>query len=221
MKNSVKALGASGLLVGGLALGSVLSPIGLASAQDDDPGVEAPATDPAGDLAEHGHFGRGGPGHFGATMLERLVEDGVIDQATADDISAWVDAARTERQAEREAQRAERLEMVAGYIGISADDLQAALQDGQSLAEIATANGKDVDQLIDELVTEAQAEIQERAAANDIPQERVDEMLANVEARVTARVNGERPEGPRGGPGHHGPHGDRPGGPAGPEDTDA
>ncbi|MCP5026982.1 MAG: hypothetical protein GY929_11930 [Actinomycetia bacterium] len=195
MKNSVKALGVSGLLVGGLALGSVLSPISLASAQDDtSPGIEAPA----GEAGEQARNGRGGPARFGGEILDRMVEDGVIDQATADDITEWIEAEKAEHQAEREAQRAERLDTVAGYIGISADTLQTAFEDGQTLADIAEANGKDVDELINELVVDAKAEIEERATENDIPEERVEEMLEDVEERVEARVNGERPEGRRG-----------------------
>ncbi len=202
MKNSVKALGVSGLLVGGLALGSVLSPISLASAQDESPGVEAPA-----DAAGHpGGHGRGGPARFGGEMLDRMVEDGVIDQATADDITVWFEAEKAEHQVEREAKRTEHRETVAGYIGISADDLEAALQDGQSLAEIAEANGKNVDELIDQLTAEAEADLLERAEEHDIPEERVDEMLEQLEDRVEARVNGERPEGRRG-PGGHGHRG--------------
>ncbi|MCP3913304.1 MAG: hypothetical protein GY713_20440 [Actinomycetia bacterium] len=215
MKKSVKAIGVSGLLVGGLALGSVLSPISFASAQDDtDPSIEAPA----GESAEQGRSGPHHQGRLGTEVLDRMVEDGVIDQATADDIAEWLEADKAERQAEHEARRTEHLETVAGYIGISTDDLQAALEEGQSLAEIAEANAKDVDELVDELVADATADIQERATEHDIPEEQVEQMLENVEERVEARVNGEG--GPRGPHGPRGPRGPR-GGPGGVPDTEA
>jgi len=59
-------------------------------------------------------------------------------------------------------------------IGVTADDLKAALQSGQSIADVATANGVDPQTVIDALVTEA---------------------TSNMTQRITDMVNGVRPAG--------------------------
>lgn len=57
------------------------------------------------------------------------------------------------------------LETVAEVIGISVDELRAALADGQSIAEVAEANGVDRQAVIDALVAEAMARLDEVEAA--------------------------------------------------------
>ena len=64
------------------------------------------------------------------------------------------------------------LETAASVIGVTADDLKAALQSGQSIADVATANGVDPQTVIDALVAEATDKVTER---------------------ITAMVNGVRP----------------------------
>jgi len=109
---------------------------------------------------------------------------------------------REERQAAREARKAERIEMLTNLLGVSADELAEARQSGQSLADVAAAQGVDVQVVIDALVADKTARIEARIAEgnlSDAAAERAAEKLANVEERVTARVNGERgPRGPRG-----------------------
>ena len=116
-----------------------------------------------------------------------------------------------ERRAERQANRQERLATLASSLGTSADELKAALKDGQSIADIAAANGADLQAIIDSMVEQANARIDEAVANGRIDEAKAAEMKANVEERITARVNGERPErgdGER--PGRfRGPRGDR------------
>lgn len=57
-------------------------------------------------------------------------------------------------------------------IGVTADDLKTALQSGQSIADVATANGVDPQDVIDALVAEA---------------------TSNMTQRITDMVNGVRP----------------------------
>lgn len=59
----------------------------------------------------------------------------------------------------------DRLETVAEAIGISVEDLRAALADGSSIADIATANGVDPDDVVEALVAEATARLEEIEAA--------------------------------------------------------
>ena len=57
------------------------------------------------------------------------------------------------------------LETVAEVIGVSVDELRAALVDGRSIAEVAEANGVDRQAVVDALVEEATARLDELEAA--------------------------------------------------------
>jgi len=85
--------------------------------------------------------------------------------------------------------RGERLANLAEIIGIDQDALRTALEDGQTVAEVAEANGVDPDALVDQLVADATARLEER--------------LAELPTRIEDMVNGEldfEGHGPRGGP---------------------
>lgn len=69
------------------------------------------------------------------------------------------------------------LEAAATALGMTAEELQAQLEAGQTIAEVAAAEGVDVDTVIDAMVAEATEDIRER---------------------ITAVVNGEAPAGGRG-----------------------
>ena len=110
----------------------------------------------------------------------------------------------TTRQEAREARRAQKVETLTSALGISAEELQAAKEAGQSVADIAAAQGVDLQDVIDALVANAEARIDAKLAAGDIDAERAQEKLDSIEERITARVNGEGGErgfgrgGPRG-----------------------
>lgn len=80
------------------------------------------------------------------------------------------------REGRRGPGRGEFLETAASVIGVTADDLKAALKSGQSIADVATANGVDPQAVIDALVAEATDKVTER---------------------ITAKVNGVKPAGPK------------------------
>lgn len=122
--------------------------------------------------------------------LDQLVADGTLTQAQADEIEARF-GERAERRAER---RAETVAVITDVLGISADELQAAHQDGQTLADIAEANGVSSDALINTLVIEANARLDARLADGSIDADKAEEVRAGLVDRITARVNGERPE---------------------------
>lgn len=81
--------------------------------------------------------------------------------------------------------RADRLATAAEAIGISTDDLRAALKGGQSIAEVAEANGVEAQTVIDALVAEATT--------------RLEGLLAELPDRVAEAVNRKGP------PDHEGP----------------
>lgn len=84
-------------------------------------------------------------------------------------------------------QRGERLAAAADALGITEEELVAALEEGRSIADVAEAQGVDVQVVVDALVAEATAHLAEIEAA--LPE------------RMAELVNREGL--PRGGPGRH------------------
>lgn len=99
-----------------------------------------------------------------------------------------------ERGEHRGEHRGAAIEIILETLGITADELRDARQDGTSLAELAEAQGVEVATLVDALVSAAEERIAEHVADGDLSQEEADERLAEVEERITDRVNGEAPE---------------------------
>jgi cell division FtsZ-interacting protein ZapD len=80
---------------------------------------------------------------------------------------------------------------LAEVIGISTDDLRAALRDGQTLAEVAEANDVDPQQLVDLLVANGTERLDAAVAAGRIDQATADERKASLADRAADLVNGE------------------------------
>jgi hypothetical protein len=91
--------------------------------------------------------------------------------------------------------RGRHLEAAAQAIGIEVEALREALEGGQTIAQVAEANGVAVQTVIDALVADASAHLDEAVADGRLTQEEADAKKAELVERVTARVNGERPEG--------------------------
>ena len=101
--------------------------------------------------------------------------------------------------------RDEDLQVAAGAIGISAGDLQTALQNGQTIAAVAKAHSVDVNKVISALVASEDKEIDSALSSGSITSAQATQLKAGVQQRVTDMVNGTAPAGGPGGPG--GPHG--------------
>ena len=137
--------------------------------------------------------------------------------STQEEIQAIREAERAERQAERETRQVERQETLSGVVGVPFEDIQAALEEGETtLAEYAAANGNQLslEQLVDGLVAPAEADLAEKVADGTLTQDEADERLADITERITERVQsvpGDGPHGERGdrggrrGPGRGGP----------------
>jgi hypothetical protein len=98
--------------------------------------------------------------------------------------------------------RGDRAQATADLLAIDVEDLQAAFQQGQTLAEIAEANDVDVQTIIDAKVAEVTERLNAAVEAVRLTAAEADEKLADLEAQVTTRVNeggpvrgadGERP----------------------------
>ena len=88
---------------------------------------------------------------------------------------------------------------------MTTDELHTALDGGQTLAQVASDKGVNVQIVVDALVASATNHINEEVTSGEITQAEADQKLADLSQRVTDRVNNPRPEGgPRGG---HGPKG--------------
>jgi hypothetical protein len=94
--------------------------------------------------------------------------------------------------------RGRHLEAAAAAIGIEEDALREALQNDQTIAQVAQANNVDPQTVIDALVADVSARIDEKVAEGDLTQEEADERKAELPERMTALVNGEKPERPEG-----------------------
>ena len=129
-------------------------------------------------------------GDWVSETLDVLVADGTISQAQADAVDQALDAARPElKRGPRGPGRFGGhfgprigLDAAATAIGIDEDELRAALRDGQTIAEVAEANGVDVQVVIDAMVAAAQERIDEAIAD-------ADGRSADVTERITELVN--------------------------------
>jgi hypothetical protein len=133
-----------------------------------------PETPPAGERPD--------PTTIMTTRLQALVDDGTITTAERDTVIATLQAARPDHEEGEGADGGrggrggrhlgEALDTAASVIGVTADELKTALQSGESIADVATANGVDPQTVIDALVADA---------------------TANLTQRITDMVNGVRP----------------------------
>jgi uncharacterized protein YidB (DUF937 family) len=80
---------------------------------------------------------------------------------------------------------------LADVVGISTDDLRAALRDGQTLAQVAEANGVDPQQVVDVLVANGTERLDAAVASGRIDQATADERKASLPDRAADLVNGE------------------------------
>jgi len=92
------------------------------------------------------------------------------------------------------------LDVVAKAIGITTEQLRTELQDGKTIAAVATAHDVDPQKVIDAVVAAATKRLDAAVASGDLTQARADELKANLEDHATRLVNETRPPG---GPGHH------------------
>jgi hypothetical protein len=84
-------------------------------------------------------------------------------------------------------------DVVAELTGTSVEDVQAARQDGASFAEIAEASGVAADDVVAEALAVRKALLDAKVADGTITQEQADAILAQIEDRLTERVESTAP----------------------------
>ena len=195
--NRLAAFGlAAGLLAGGAA-GFALGVPTLAGAQTDESTTDTPA-----EPAEKGRRMR--------DALAPLVEDGTISQAQADAVISALAAARPARGPHRGHFHfgPVRLEAAAGALGMTVEELRAALRDGQNLAEVAASKGVDPEKVVGAVVAATRTRMEEKVSSGALTREQADRLLSELTERTRAFVDGEGPmlgRHGRGGPGFRPP----------------
>lgn len=179
---------AAGVLAGG-AIGLVATMPSLTSAAAEEPSgdavvalQESPDETTTADQPDE----RPEPGERLRETLQPLVEDGTIDDGQADAVTDHLVENRPER-AGRGHRHAHHGGEVAELLGIEREALRAELEAGNSIADVAEANGVDVQTVIDSLIADAE----ERAAAaieRGADEERVAERLERVTERIEEGV---------------------------------
>jgi hypothetical protein len=229
MRKSIAAMSLSATLLGGSALGvTVFAPHLVGAAQTDTSGTDTtsttgttgstPSTDSSTDSSTDARPSRA---DRVTEILQPLVDDGTLTEAQRDAVvTALQDAGPGIGGGF--GHRAGHffgvgLDAVAEAIGIDTDTLKTELQDS-TIAEVAAAHDVDVQAVIDTLVANANARLDQAVADGDLSQERADTIKADLTEHITDFVNngGPRLRGPGfGGPGFGGPG--RPHRPAAPD----
>lgn len=80
--------------------------------------------------------------------------------------------------------------VAAKAIGVTQDELIAALRSGQSLAQVAESKGVAAQTVIDALVAEAKTALAAKVASGELTQAQADEKAARLTERITDLVNG-------------------------------
>jgi uncharacterized protein (DUF2267 family) len=133
--------------------------------------------------------------------INQAVLNGRLTQERADEMLATLQEAVTNfiMTGERPELGGERggmgeiVDVVTEQTGLTAQEIREQIQAGSSLADVITANGGNVQVVIDAAVTAATERINEAVANGRLTQERADEMLANLPQMITDMVNGELP----------------------------
>ena len=148
---------------------------GTIDASDVDAIVTALQTKPTTPPAADTTGARPEPGTMLKARLQTLVDDGTLTSSQLDAVVTALEAARPMGGGHegrghggpgmggaRGGMRQEMLTTAADAIGITADELKTAIQGGQSIAQIAEANGKSVQSVIDALVAQATTDLTQR-----------------------------------------------------------
>jgi hypothetical protein len=153
---------------------------GTIDASDVDAIVTALSTKPTTPPAADTTGARPEPGAMLKARLQALVDDGTLTSSQLDAVVAAVEAARPMggghegrghggqnhggpgMGGQRGEKRQEMLTSAAEAIGITAEELKTAIEGGQTIAQVAEANGKTVQSVIDALVAQATTDLTQR-----------------------------------------------------------
>lgn len=182
---------AAGLLAGG-AIGLVATVPSLTNAAVDDGGDDVVALqDDTDETTDETTDERPEVGERLRETLQPLVDDGTITGTQADAV--------TEHLVENRPERSRRVNrrgvdghgrngtVVADLLGVDNETLRSELADGNSIADIAEANGIDVQTVIDALIADAESHI-DLAVDHGLDEDRAAERLERITERIEEGV---------------------------------
>ena len=158
-------------------------------------GLAVMATLGFGGVATANFAGAEGYGGGSVEQAETVESTNAIQLAQLEEGEA-PEAQESEERQEREGRRGRHgkggcsFETAAETIGISEDEVKAAVEAGQTLAEVAQDNGVDPQAVVDAMVEDKAERIAEKVEAGRITQEEADEKLAEKAERIEDRVFG-------------------------------
>jgi polyhydroxyalkanoate synthesis regulator phasin len=85
------------------------------------------------------------------------------------------------------------LDAAATYLGLTDAQLRTQLESGKSLADVAKAQGKTVDGLVQAIVDSAKKKLDAAVADGRLTQERADSILSELKSHAAEFVNGTAP----------------------------
>jgi hypothetical protein len=172
-RTSIAAVAVASVIGGGVAGAVLTGPAAAVAQETEDAG--SPVADGITTIDE---------------VLAQLVDEGVLTQAQADRVGEALEEARPERRP-RGHRLMGALHTVAETLGLTVEELGTALMDGESLADIAVANGAEPEDLVDVFMAEAQSRLDAAVADGRLTAEEAAEKAAVIESRITKMVNGE------------------------------
>jgi hypothetical protein len=138
--------------------------------------------------------------------IDAAVADGRITKAQADELKQRVEAddfpllgLRGGHGGPHGGGFGHHLDAAATYLGITEDALRTALEGGKSLADVAKDEGKAVDGLVQALVADERAELDQAVQDGRLTDAQRDSIVSGLQARITERVNAAGGFGGRGG----------------------
>ncbi len=216
MKKSSAIVLATVVGIGGLAAAAAVPAVAVAA----NSGVLAPVAD-GSSSGSQGLDGdrRDGDRPDPVTVirgaLDGLVSEGTITAAQADAVAAAL-AEKLPRGGGPHGPGMRgpgpALDVLADALGMTPDEVRAALMDGTSVADLAQEKGVALATVVDALVAEAKAHLDEEVAEGDLTQQEADERLEEIRTRIGEMVQQSGVPGPghrggMGGPGRGGHHG--------------
>lgn len=188
MNKRIAAAAVSASLLAGGA-GFAIGVTGTAGAQSDPPTTTAPSTaKPSSEERIR-------------ETLKPLLDNGTLTQAQIDAVVKALEDARPAktprdgdlRKGGPKIGRGVDLSTAATAIGVTEDEVRAALKAGQSLAELATSKGVEPQKVIDALVAQVVERGKATVASGKMTQTEADAQIAAATTRITDLVNGKAP----------------------------
>jgi polyhydroxyalkanoate synthesis regulator phasin len=194
--------GATAVAVGTPGLAGAASPAASSSTDDGTDTTTAPSTSATDEsaatdsstTADPADPEKPAPGEFLQETLQPLIDDGTLTQEQADKVITAIQEARPfggrgPGFGGHGHHMIVGLDTAATALGVSTEDLRTALADGKSIADVAAEQGVDVQTVIDALVAQASAHLDEAVADGRLTEEEAATRKTEVTEKITEVVN--------------------------------